>query len=218
MAEEALLSGIAEDCVRIRGGGGLEMQTQVRPNDGNRRDGARERASIGDLYRVSGKAELVDGRIVMMSPTGGIPGNAGFEIAASLREHARETGRGRAVPDNVGFRVDLPHRESFSPDAAFIVGMEPSMKFYPGAPIFAAEVRSEGDYGGAAEEEMAAKRADYFSCGTQVVWDVDLLGKDTVRVFRVSDPERPTVYQRGEIAEAEPAVSGWSMPVDDLFL
>ncbi len=153
----------------------------------------------------------------MMSPTGGIPGNAGFEIAASLREHARRTGHGRAVPDNVGFRVDLPHRESFSPDAAFVADMEPSMKFYDGAPIFAAEVRSEGDYGSAAEEEMAAKRADYFSCGTQVVWDVDLLGEDVVRVFRASDPERPTVYRRGETADAGPAVPGWSMPVDDLF-
>ncbi len=154
----------------------------------------------------------------MMSPTGGMPGNAGFEIAASLRQHARRTGQGRAVPDNVGFRVDLPHRESLSPDAAFVVGAEPSMKFYDAAPIFAAEVRSEGDYGSAAEQEMAAKRADYFSCGTQVVWDVDLLGEDVVRAFRASDPNRPTIYRRGETAEAEPAVPGWTMPVDDLFL
>ncbi len=154
----------------------------------------------------------------MMSPTGGIPGNAGFEIAASLRQHARRTNLGRAVPDNVGFRVDLPHRESFSPDAAFVVGAEPSMKFYEGAPVFAAEVRSENDYGSTAERDMAAKRADYFSCGTLVVWDVDLLGDDVVRVFQAGDPDRPQIYRRGEIAEAEPAVPGWTMPVDDLFL
>lgn len=192
------------------------MQVQTPTGDKDRRDD-RRRATIDDLYRVRGKAELVDGRIVMMSPTGGIPGNAGFEIAASLRQHARRTGKGRAVPDNVGFRVDLPHRESFSPDAAFGVGVEPSMKFYEGAPIFAAEVRSEGDYGSAAEQDMAAKRADYFSCGTQVVWDIDLLGDDVVRVFRAGDPDRPTVYRRGDAAEAEPAVPGWAMSVDDLF-
>jgi len=45
------------------------------------------RATIEDLYRVSGKAELIDGEIVVMSPTGGIPGNASFEIAASLRKN-----------------------------------------------------------------------------------------------------------------------------------
>ncbi|HEY6546433.1 MAG TPA: Uma2 family endonuclease, partial [Vicinamibacteria bacterium] len=112
---------------------------------------------------------------------------------------------------------NLPRRQSFSPDAAYYVGPDPGMKFYDGAPIFAAEVRSEGDYGPAAERAMAAKRHDYFSAGTLVVWDVDLLGDDVVRVYRASDPDRPTVFRRGEIAEAEPAVPGWTMPVDSLF-
>jgi Uma2 family endonuclease len=65
---------------------------------------------------------------------------------------------------------------------------------------------------------MAEKRADYFATGTLVVWDVDLLSGDVVRVYRASDPERATVYRRGEISEAEPAVPGWTMAVDDLFL
>lgn len=45
----------------------------------------------------------------------------------------------------------------------------------------------------------------------------DLLSADVVRVYRASGPERPTVYRRGEEAEAEPAVPGWRMPVDELF-
>ena len=65
---------------------------------------------------------------------------------------------------------------------------------------------------------MAQKRADYFAAGTLVVWDVDLLSDDVVRVYRASDPETPTNYRRGEVAEAEPAVPGWTMAVDDLFL
>jgi len=36
-------------------------------------------------------------------------------------------------------------------------------------------------------------------------------------VFRASDPATPTLYRRGEHAEAEPALPDWSMPVDDLF-
>jgi hypothetical protein len=39
-----------------------------------------------------------------------------------------------------------------------------------------------------------------------------------VRVYRAANPEAPTRYYRGEIAEAEPAVPGWKMPVDDLFI
>ena len=83
--------------------------------------------------------------------------------------------------------------------------------------MFAVEIRSENDYGPAAERAMTTKRADYFAAGTLVVWDVDLLGDDTVRVYRSSDPETPTTYRRGEDAEAEPAVPTWKMPVDELF-
>jgi Uma2 family endonuclease len=175
-------------------------------------------ATIEDLYRVESKAELVDGEVVRMSPTGKISGYAGDEIFASLRDYAKRTRRGYAVGDNKAFIVDLPNRKSFSPDAAFYVGDDAwDMKFYKGAPIFAAEVRSENDYGPAAERRIAAKRADYFAAGTQVVWDVDVLGEDVVRAYRADSPNQPTIYRRGDIANAEPAVPGWSMPVDDLF-
>ena len=176
-------------------------------------------ATVEDLYHVpeDGKAEIVDGELVLMSPTGDAPGYAGDVILVSLFEYVRRTKQGRAVGDNKGFLVDLPHRKSFSPDAAYYTGKPTGMKFFVGAPVFAAEVRSENDYGPAAERAMARKRADYFAAGTLVVWDVDLLSDAVVRVYRASDPETPTVYRRGEQAEAEPAVPGWSLPVDDLF-
>jgi Uma2 family endonuclease len=174
-------------------------------------------ATIEDLSRVPehGKAELVHGELRLKSPTGGLPGYAGGQIHISLSEYARRTRRGYALPDNVGFLVNLPHRKSFSPDAAFYVG-ELRMKFLEGAAAFAVEVRSEEDYGPRAEQEMAEKRADYFAAGTLVVWDVDLKSAEVVRVYHASSPE-PTSYRRGEAAEAEPAVPGWTMPVDDLF-
>jgi len=173
-------------------------------------------ATIDDLYRVPGKAELVGGEIVHTSPTGGLPGYAAFRICVRLDQYAQKTKQGYAIGDKVGFVVNLPNRKSFCPDAAYFVGSL-SMKFLDGAPVFAVEVRSEGDYGPAAEQAMAEKRADYFAAGTQVVWDVDLEGPETVRVYRASDPDCPTIYHRGQIAEAEPAVLGWSMPVNDLF-
>jgi Uma2 family endonuclease len=176
-----------------------------------------ERASIEDLYRSAEKAELINGTLVIMEPTGEDPGYAADEIYVSLREYARRTGFGRAFGDNKGFVVDLPHRKSFSPDAAFYVGPRSGMKFLQGAPLVAIEVRSEGDYGTAAERAMAEKRADYFAAGTVVVWDVDLLSDNKVRVYRSSDPHLPTIYPHGEFAEAEPALPGWRFPVNDLF-
>lgn len=176
------------------------------------------KATIDDLYRVPehGKAEIVNGELVRMSPTGDRPGRAGGAIFVSLRLYEGKAG-GRAYPDNVGFKVDLPHRESFSPDVAFYTGRPAGMKFLEGAPVFAVEIRSESDYGPAAEENIPKKRADYFAAGTLVVWDVDLLSDDVVKVYRATDPGNPTVYRRGEVAEAEPAVPGWRMPVDELF-
>jgi Uma2 family endonuclease len=176
-------------------------------------------ATIEDLYHVpeDGKAEIVNGELRLMSPTGDLPNSAAFEIAVSLRAHSHRTAVGRAYTDNAAFIVNLPHRRSFSPDVAYYIGPRTGGKFLEGAPIFAVEVRSEGDYGPAAEREMAAKRRDYFDAGTVVVWDVDVLRLEIVRVFRAADPGNPVIYQRGQLAEAEPAVPGWTMPVEDLF-
>jgi Uma2 family endonuclease len=177
----------------------------------------KQRATIEDLYRIEGKAELVNGEIVRMAPVGDEPSYRGGVIFASLLKYSTETGRGRPYPDGAGFLVDLPNRQSFSPDASFYMGPRTGMRFLEGAPIFAVEVRSEGDYVPLAERAMAEKRADYFAAGTGVVSDVDLLSEDVIRVYRATDPRNPTIYRRGKEAEAEPALPGWRFPVDELF-
>ncbi len=175
----------------------------------------RTQATIDDLYRVPGKAEIVNGELVLKSPTGDLPNTAAFEIAISLRAHAKRTGIGRVYTDNAAFIMD---RRSFSPDAAYYIGPRTRGKFLDGAPIFAVEVRSEGDYGPRAERAMAEKHRDYFAADTRVVWDVDVLKDELVRAYRASDPENPSIYRRAEVAKAEPAVPGWTMPVEEIFL
>jgi Uma2 family endonuclease len=180
---------------------------------------AKPRATIEDLYRVPGKAEIVNGELILMSPTGARPGRAAGKIFASLNAFEEAHGGGYAFGDNVGFIVRLPNRTSFSPDAAWYTGALPEneMKFLDGAPAFAVEVRSENDYTASAERAIARKIRDYFDAGTQVVWDVDLRGEAVVKVHRADRPNEPTIYRRGEMADAEPAVPGWRMPVDKLF-
>jgi Uma2 family endonuclease len=178
-------------------------------------------AEISDMFerlvRVEGKAEIVDGRIVLMSPTGAWPSLVSKLIVMSLERWSRRTRNQFAVPDNCTFRVDLPHRQSFSPDAAYYIGPSPQMGPFPGPPVFAVEVRSIGDYGPRAEELIAAKRADYFAAGTQVLWDVDLLSHDVVTSYRADDPDHPEVFQAGEIANAKLALPGWSVAVQDML-
>ncbi len=175
-------------------------------------------ATIEDLYHVpeNGKAEIVDGELILMAPTGFWPSRAAGSIYRSLSDHERKTKSGYAFPDNAGFGVNLPNRSSFSPDAAWYTGKPTGMGFLEGAPVFATEVRSEGDYGPHSERKMADKRRDYFNAGTRCVWDVDVLSTDVIKAYHSDDPENPIVFRRGDIADAGDAVPGWSMPVDDV--
>lgn len=176
-------------------------------------------ATVEDLYVIpeNGKAELVKGEIVVMSPTGGLPNRAGGNIYLSLRQYEKKTKAGLAYTDNVGYEVKLPTRESFSPDVSFYTGKQAGMKFLQGSPIFAVEVRSENDYGTKAEEKIKQKIKDYFLAGTKIVWDVDLINIDTIKSYCIDTPDNPIIFHRGETAHAEPALPDWSMPVDDLF-
>ena len=172
---------------------------------------------VEQLMQTEGKAEIVNGEIKKLPLSGFKPGFAGDEIYASLRDYVRAGNQGVAVGDNKGFLCELPNRRSFSPDAALYVGELPDMGFFPSPPIFAVEVRSENDYGRRAEREIAQKRADYFAAGTQVVWDVDLRDEEVIAKYSAQDPQNPEIFRRGEVANAEPAVAGWTIAVDDLF-
>jgi Uma2 family endonuclease len=171
-------------------------------------------ATLEDLYAVEGKAELVDGRLELLPMTGGAHGNAVANIVTSLKLHQRVFGGGRPFGDNVGYV--LGPRRSLAPDASWHVGSW-GPRLMEGAPAFAVEVRSEEDYGLAAERRMGAKRGVYFEAGTQVVWDVDVLRERLIRVYRAADPDHALLYRMGEIADAEPAVPGWRFTVDELF-
>jgi Uma2 family endonuclease len=173
-------------------------------------------ATVDDLAKVEGKAELVDGRLVQMSPTGGTHGYVTVELLVRLHAYVRQSGRGTTFGDNVGFIVDLPNRKSFAPDAAYYEGPV-GAGFLAGAPLFAVEIRSPEDFGPRAERRLARKRADYFAAGTRVVWDVDPLRERVVRAYRATAPDTPVEFREGDEADAEPAVPGWRVRVDELM-
>jgi Uma2 family endonuclease len=63
---------------------------------------------------------------------------------------------------------------------------------------------------------MAAKRVDYFLAGTLVVWDVDPIA-EVIWKYQATAPDQPIRFNRGDQADAEPAVIGWRMSVDRIF-
>jgi Uma2 family endonuclease len=177
------------------------------------------RATIDDLRRVDGNAELINGKVVPLMPTGYRPNVVAGRIFRSLSEIVEAVGVGVVYTDNIGFTVPTlsSGRESFSPDASYYTGPLPAdqMRFVEGAPDFAVEVRSDWDYGPTAEQEQADKRADYFEAGTRVVWDVYPIAR-VVRRYRPGETT-PTEFAAGTEADAEPAVPGWRVAVDWLM-
>ncbi|MGL4554115.1 MAG: Uma2 family endonuclease [Gemmataceae bacterium] len=176
-------------------------------------------ATLDDLMRHEGRAELIGGRVVELMPTGDEHVEIAGNIYRHLWEYARRTGRGRPRTDGLGYAVPMLRsgRESFQPDASFYVQPRPADRsdFVEGPPLFAAEVRSKSDRGPAAEAEMAAKREDYFEAGTEVVWDINPLTEEVHRYCR--GEATPAVFRRGDLADAEPALPGWTMSVEDVF-
>ena len=77
------------------------------------------RATLDDLMRVVGKAELIDGRVVSFMASGYRPSLVAGRIFRRLAEYADTAGRGIAFADGIGFAVPelSTGRESFSPDA-----------------------------------------------------------------------------------------------------
>lgn len=177
------------------------------------------RATVDDLRRSKGKAELIGGKVVELMATGRLPNRIAGRIFRSLAAYVEVTGLGEAFTDNLGFVVPLllSGRESFNPDASYHLGPFPLnlMRFIDATPTFAVEVRSENDYADSAEAELAAKRADYFLAGTPVVWDVDAVRR-IVNRYNLGIA-MPTSFRPGDMADAEPAVPLWRLEVAWLF-
>ena len=179
------------------------------------------RATFDDLMGTEGKAELVNGRIVRMA-TGAVPNRIAKRILFALDPFVVALGVGEVYTDSMGYAMKPPltsGRQSFSPDVSYYAPPVPTdhAKFIAGAPTFAVEVRSENDFGPAKDRAYEAKRGDYFEAGTLVVWDVDYIA-ETVTAYTAAAPLAPAVFRRGDTADAEPAVPGWRVAVDALFV
>src|SRR4051794_6803599 len=85
------------------------------------------RATLDDLYREPGKAELVGGRIVRLPPMGHLPGQIVGRIAVSLYRVEEQEHRGEVGTATLAYVVpELPSgRESFSPDVSYYLGPLP---------------------------------------------------------------------------------------------
>lgn len=185
------------------------------------RQSTRGTATIADLMSTEDKAELINGHVVIYPPNGYWHARLASSIVMSLDRHVETLGAGETFTGLLAYALDEPlesGRQSFSPDASYYAHSLPKTLWgpVPGPPTFAVEIRTSEELNPAGDAEYEAKRKDYFFAGTLVVWDVDPRAK-TVTKYAAADPLTPVAFAAGQVADAEPAVPGWTLAIDALF-
>jgi Uma2 family endonuclease len=112
-----------------------------------------------------------DGKLLIISPTGGITGNKNAEISADFGMWNRRTKLGVCFDSSTCFK--LPNGANRSPDVAWIkndrwnsLTPEEQEKFPPIAPDFVLELMSPSD----SLQETQAKMQEYINNGVKLGW------------------------------------------------
>jgi Uma2 family endonuclease len=167
--------------------------------------------------REGGKVELVDGRLIMMSPVGKRHGLLAVRIASALEVFVDEHSLG-SVGVEIGFHLPLESLRVRAPDVCFIAGEpeaydETDDGFVRGAPTLAVEVISPEDR----DAQMSAKVDEYLRAGTSRVWVV----RPSLKSVQVYSPGGDShvfgVEDSLTSGEAGFAVPDFELPLKQLF-
>lgn len=165
---------------------------------------------LGDL----GPAELVDGRIVMMSPTGGQHGEIELNLGFALKSFIQARELGRVVVGEVGLYTQRDPDRVRAVDVAFmsnhrLQGGLPS-GFLEVAPELVVEIVSPSDRW----SDVRAKVGEYFGAGVLWVWVVEP-ERRSVLIF--SSSAEPRELGEEDRLTGEGVLEGFSVRVGDLF-
>ncbi len=158
--------------------------------------------------------ELVEGRVIRMSPPGSRHAVLTTRFAVLLSQHVDTFGLG-VVLTSGGFKLATDPDTVREPDVAFVrqqripeTGIPNS--FWPGPADLAVEIRSPGDR----RSDAAAKVTDYLRRGVGLIWVVDPK-KRTVTVHRAGMPS--TTLGIGDTLDAGDTMPGFLCPVRRIF-
>jgi Uma2 family endonuclease len=160
-----------------------------------------------------GRAELVRGELIMMTPAGYEHGSIVVNITAPLATHVKQNSLGRVFSADTGFQITHDPDTVRSPDVAFVaanrVGSPLVRGFFDGAPDLAVEVLSPSDR----MSEVLAKIHDWLDASCRAVWLVDPKTR-TVTVYRNRSQIGLTISDQ---LNGDDVVPGFSLPVVEVF-
>ena len=170
---------------------------------------------FASLSLETGRSELVEGELRMMSPAGGRHGRVAMNCGRLLANHVDEHNLGIVYAAETGFVLARDPDTVRAPDVAFVcaarvpeIGDESA--FIPFAPDLAIEVISPSDSFSGVEE----KAFSWLGAGTCLVLLVDA-ANETVHVYRSTD--EIAVFGKGDHFSAADVVDRWQVVVAKLF-
>ena len=163
-----------------------------------------------DGYRY----ELVRGELKRMAPASHAPGRQAGRIGRRLGIFVEDNNLGETYAAETGFVLARNPDHVLAPDAAFVRGERADdardvSGYFPGAPDLAIEVISPTDRYTDVEEKVA----DWLEAGTLIV----IVVNPRNRTVRVHTPDGVTELAEEDSIDGGDVVSGWSMPVADIF-
>jgi Uma2 family endonuclease len=169
-----------------------------------------ELLAMGDI----GPCELIDGRVIHMSPTGGEHGALELALGSELRAFVQPRKLGWIVSGEVGIYIRRNPDRIRAADVAFLskqrLPRRPSPGFLEVAPELVVEVISPTD----TWEDTRRKLADYFSIKVEWVWVVEPENRSVVIHRSLNEA---TTLNEGDVLKGEGVLEGFEMPIAGLF-
>jgi len=170
-----------------------------------------ELLAMGDV----GPCELIEGRIVRMSPTGFEHGNYESNFCEHLKAHVRRHRLGKVVVGEVGIYVRRIPDTVRAADAAFVSHERLAQRKQKGgyldvAPELVVEVLSPDD----SWSDVIQKLRDYFSIGVNLVWVADPASRTVYAYRSVTDVRE---FAEADALTGDEVLPGFSVKVAELF-
>jgi Uma2 family endonuclease len=158
-----------------------------------------ELATMGDI----GPCELIEGRIVPMTPTGGEHGRIEVNIGAELLAYVRSHKLGKVLAGEVGIYTHRNPDTVRGADVLFISNERYAQKTSPGfldvAPDLVVEILSPND----SWIEVTQKLQEYFAIGVRLIW--------------VVNPQTHSVYAYRALTDVREFTENDDLPGDDVL-